>query len=135
MVTLLTDQGEAEVAAKPGSDLWVAPEDMTRATGWTLKPEGFCKGDVCVPVQKGREAAFVASGKVDLDAFWRQAGRPTLHSRKGDVWMLGEAAADRAAALAGLDAPDFTLPDLDGKLHSLSEQRGKKVLLTTWASW
>lgn len=135
MATLLTDQGEAEVAVKPGSGLWVTPEDMARATGWALKPEGFCKGDICVPVPKGQEAAFVASGKVDLDAFWRHTGRPTLHSTKRDVWMLGEGAADRAAALAGLEAPDFTLPDLDGKLHSLSEQRGKKVLLTTWASW
>ncbi|TAJ31410.1 MAG: redoxin domain-containing protein, partial [Reyranella sp.] len=34
-----------------------------------------------------------------------------------------------------LEAPDFTLPDLDGKTHSLAEQRGKKVLLVSWASW
>ena len=36
---------------------------------------------------------------------------------------------------AGTPAPDFTLPDLDGKLHSFSELRGKKVFLATWASW
>ena len=35
----------------------------------------------------------------------------------------------------GDTAPDFTLPDLEGRLHSLSEHRGKKVLLVTWASW
>jgi peroxiredoxin len=34
-----------------------------------------------------------------------------------------------------LDAPDFTLPDLTGAEHALSEHRGKKVLLATWASW
>ena len=49
--------------------------------------------------------------------------------------MLGNAASDRAAALASLEAPDFTLPDLDGRLHSLSEHRGKKVLLIAYASW
>jgi hypothetical protein len=27
------------------------------------------------------------------------------------------------------------LPDLDGNLHRLSDYRGKKVLLSAWASW
>jgi hypothetical protein len=27
------------------------------------------------------------------------------------------------------------LADFEGRLHSLSEQRGRKVLLMTWASW
>ena len=35
----------------------------------------------------------------------------------------------------GDEAPDFTLPDAAGRLHRLSEHRGKKVLLVTWASW
>jgi peroxiredoxin len=34
-----------------------------------------------------------------------------------------------------LEAPDFTLPDIDGQLHSLSDFLGKKVFLVTWASW
>ena len=37
--------------------------------------------------------------------------------------------------LAGGEAPDFTLPDFDGVQHSLSQYRGKKVLIMTWASW
>jgi peroxiredoxin len=32
-------------------------------------------------------------------------------------------------------APDFTLPDLNGKLHSLSDYRGKWVLVNYWATW
>lgn len=31
--------------------------------------------------------------------------------------------------------PDFCLPDLDGKLHRLSDYRGKKVFLFHFASW
>ncbi|MBT3788257.1 MAG: redoxin domain-containing protein [Alphaproteobacteria bacterium] len=61
--------------------------------------------------------------------------KPLAHSADGDVWVLGEDAEDRTAGLTSLDAPDFALPDLDGKLHSLSDYRGKKVLLATWASW
>ena len=31
--------------------------------------------------------------------------------------------------------PDFTLPDLDGKEHSLSDYRGKWVVVNYWATW
>ena len=32
-------------------------------------------------------------------------------------------------------APDFALPDREGKLVRLSDFKGKKVLIVTWASW
>ena len=35
----------------------------------------------------------------------------------------------------GTSAPDFSLPDLAGRLHTLSDYRGKKVLLIAYASW
>ena len=35
----------------------------------------------------------------------------------------------------GSPAPDFSLPDLSGRRHSLSGQRGKKALLIAYASW
>ena len=35
----------------------------------------------------------------------------------------------------GQTAPDFTLPDVDGKPFSLSSLRGKYVLVDFWASW
>ena len=36
---------------------------------------------------------------------------------------------------AGQPAPDFALPDPSGRIHRLSDYRGKKVFLVTWASW
>ena len=36
---------------------------------------------------------------------------------------------------AGADPVDFTLSDLDGKPHKLSEYRGKWVVVNYWATW
>lgn len=63
------------------------------------------------------------------------SGRPVATDPDERVAYVGVGAAERARALASLEAPDFTLPDLDGRPHSLSEQRGKKVLLVAYASW
>jgi thiol-disulfide isomerase/thioredoxin len=38
-----------------------------------------------------------------------------------------------AAANSAQD--DFTLPDMDGQAHSLSDYRGKWVLVNYWATW
>ena len=44
-------------------------------------------------------------------------------------------AAARAEALRSGMAPDFELPDLDGRLHRLSDYRGRKVVLYAYGSW
>ena len=62
-------------------------------------------------------------------------GLPAAHDGKNAVWYFDPLSEDQDGYLKSLLAPDFKLPDVDGKLHSLSEFRGKKVLLITWASW
>ncbi|MBN2137885.1 MAG: TlpA family protein disulfide reductase [Sedimentisphaerales bacterium] len=37
--------------------------------------------------------------------------------------------------LIGKEAPDFTLTDINGKVHKLSDYRGKNVMLEFWATW
>lgn len=137
MVTVLTDSGEFEVTGAQASrtTLWCPARDAEAATGWVAKPEGLCRGPVCVPLPVGREREFVDAGRIDVAALWRHLGQPAVSSEAGDVWVLGQSARDRAAALASLEAPDFALPDPTGRVHRLSDHRGKKVLLVTWASW
>ena len=40
-----------------------------------------------------------------------------------------------SAGTANSAQEDFTLPDMDGKSHSLSDYRGKWVLVNYWATW
>jgi hypothetical protein len=137
MTTLLTETTETQLPDDrvQGERLWLSPAELETATGWSSKPEGLCRGSVCVPIPPGRERELLRGSQIDVAAFWRHLGQPLAHSADGQAWALGTSAADRAAALRSLQAPDFALPDRTGRRHSLSEHRGKKVLLVSWASW
>jgi hypothetical protein len=137
MVVVLNEQADTECpsARVEGERLWIDAGEFQAVTGWSLKPEGFCRGDICVPVPAGRVHEFVAGDAVNAAAFWGRMGNPIVHDAACEVWVLGTNAADRSSSLQSLEAPDFSLPDLEGRTHALSEQRGKKVLLATWASW
>jgi hypothetical protein len=116
-----------------GERVLVGPGDVARATGWVLKPEGLCRDAVCVPL---RDATVVtAGGRIDLEAFAAALHRPVAIDADELCAALGVAAEQRAEQLRGMEAPDFTLPDLTGRSHSLSEHRGRKVLLLAYASW
>ena len=137
MITVIHEDREVGIAdARVTADgLWLTAADVGRSTGWTLKSEGLCRDEVCVPVPRGREAEFGDGQAVNVAAFWRHLGSPIVRDDAGETWVLGTSARQRAHALASLEAPDFALPDLEGRVHALRDQRGKKVLLVTWASW
>jgi hypothetical protein len=118
-----------------GEQLWLDAPEMAAISGWAKKPEGFCKGEICVPVPPSREAEFVAGGRSNLAALAELMGQPIVKDDALRVWSIGESAAERKRALTSLDAPDFALPDASGATHRLSQYRGKKVLLASWASW
>jgi hypothetical protein len=137
MVTVIHGERAMEIASARvvGDALWLSSGDVERATGWTLTPDGFCRDNACVPMPFGREAALVDGDAIDLAGLWRYMGHPVVRDDTGRAWVLGTAAGERADALLSLMAPDFALPDLDGRRHRLSDHRGSKVLLVTWASW
>ena len=71
------------------------------------------------------------------------AGASVLYNRlSGEVQVGGVATMPQemedptgAAEEKGSEAPDFTVYDLEGNAHKLSDFRGKPVLLNFWASW
>ena len=132
--TLLHPDGRAEVPASvEGDRVRIAADALRDALGWELKPQGLCRGDVCVPVRD--RASLVSARGVDLAAFAEQIGVPLALDAEAGAAALGVAHRDRLSALDGALAPDFRLPDLAGRMHTLSEHRGKKALLIAYASW
>ena len=109
----------------------VSDSDFTAATGWSVKPEGACRGDVCVPLPA---EARTADGRVAVDVVSSRLGMPMVHDEEHAVWALGPATVT-GRALSTAEAPELTLPDLDGNPFSLSSLYGRKVLLVAWASW
>jgi hypothetical protein len=107
--------------------LAVDPVDLERRTGWSIKPEGACKGDRCVPLP-GRHA-----GPLDARLLAERLGMPLLHDEPTGLWCLGPETGPRA--LDSAEAPPLILPDLDDRPFDLAWLRGSRVLLVAWASW
>ena len=104
----------------------VTPEQFAAGTGWTIKPEGACKAEVCVPL--GRREGF------DLAATAERLGMALVHDPDAGLWALGpETLGDRA--LVSAEAPELVLGDLDGREFRLSSLRGQKVLIVSWAPY
>jgi hypothetical protein len=132
--TLIVDDREVTIRAEALDDtLLVSVDELARATGWALKPEGLCRDDVCVPVTD-RDALLV-NDTVDLRAFAAALERPAALEPHAGLAVLGEAPTTLEARLTSGDAPPFTLPDLDGRPVSLDDFAGRKRLLIAWASW
>ena len=144
--TVLYGARETELAgaAADRDQLWIPLDDLERSTGWTAKPEGLCQGETCVPVPAAREADWFdgpegAARRLDFAAFAAHLGHAVARDAERGIWSFGppvdRGARGAVSASGPVAAPDVRLPDLDGNLHSLSDYRGKKVLLYCWASW
>jgi hypothetical protein len=150
--TVLYGARETELAhaAADHDRLWIPLDELERSTGWTVKPEGICQGEICVPMPAARKTDWLdgpdghdgpdgpdrEGRRLDFAAFAAHLGHAVARDGERGVWSFGPPADRGASSASGpVAAPDVQLPDLDGKLHSLSDYRGKKVLLYCWASW
>jgi AhpC/TSA family len=138
--TVIYDDIVSEVApsSTDPAQLWISTADLKRSTHFEVKPQGVCREELCFPLPKERKQEFVRrQAGVDwfnLTAFAQLVRQPVAHEPALHVWYFGQR-VDQQQRLASLEAPNFTLPDINGKPHSLADFRGKKVLLVTWASW
>lgn len=114
------------------TELRSSAADFAARTGWVAKPEGLCKGAMCVPLPPGARSAD--DGSLDLSIVAERLGMPVVHDPAHHVWALGPATVS-GRALDSAEVPDLTLPDLEGRPFSLSSLRGRRVVVFSWASW
>jgi hypothetical protein len=132
-ITVISDEVRAVDAATTGDRVLLDPDRLPDALGWTLKPEGLCRGDHCVPV--GDAGALTVDGRLDLAAVAGALSRPAVVDAEAGLAAVALPSEERHRALDGLRAPGFSLDDLDGGTHRLEEWRGRKKLLVAFASW
>ena len=112
-----------------GQDLWVRSADLPRINEFELKPQGACREDLCIPIAKN-----LTQGEwFNLTGFARNIKESYVAD--AGVWSFGEVPVLRSSFVNSRVAPDFAVPDRKGRIVHLSDFRGKKVLVVTWASW
>lgn len=117
MVTVIIDQSRVSRAA------------FERGTGWALKPQGACRGEICVPLPDETDPETV-----DVAAVATRLGMPLVADPAAGVQALGPATIG-GRVLGTAEAPELVLPDLDGLEFALSSLRGQKVVLVAWAPY
>jgi len=127
---LYNDRAVALDRVRPDpKDLWVRAADLPRINQFELKPQGACRADLCIPISKD-----LKSGEwFNLSGFARRIHQAYVN--EGAAWSFGEIPVVRGDFYKSRVAPDFAVPDRTGKIVRLSDFRGKKVLVITWASW
>jgi hypothetical protein len=123
-------QPQAVIVSSSGT---VSEQTLSSELGWTLKPEGLCREEVCVLVPD--RARLVSDAGVDLETFAELMDRPVVVDPVAGLTAIGAPREQRRGALNDLHAPDFALPDLDGGVTALSDHRSKKRLLVAFSSW
>jgi peroxiredoxin len=133
-LTLICDDRTTSVEADlDGERLLIDPAQLALATDWTLKPEGLCRGAVCVPTSMWPE--LVDDGRIDLAVFARLTDQVVVADPVERVAALAPSAARRSQEMATLQAPDFTVDTIDGDPVSLGDFKGRKKLLVAFSSW
>jgi hypothetical protein len=108
----------------------VSAEEFAARTAWHPKPEGLCRGEVCVPAPD----SLRDDGTIDIGVVADRLGMPLVHDTAHNIHALGPATAT-GRALSTVVAADPELPTRDGATFRLSSLRGRKVVLVAWASY
>lgn len=136
METFTIVDGERAVpvaARRSGGGVLLDAAAVKDGLGWEIHDGLLCNDSLCIPLDD--VGAVVRDGAIDLAGLAAAMDRALAVDLDEQAAFLGGSARERSQALASRHAPDFSLPDLAGRSHTLGEHRGKKILLVAWASW
>jgi peroxiredoxin len=131
-VLIDVDGREHELAIEDG---YADAAALAEATGWTLKPVGLCRGEVCVPLFGRTITAPGDESRIGLQGWAEALGLLVARDDDAGVLALAHSSETRARELADGKAPPLSLSDVDGNPVSFDDFSGSKRVLVTWASW
>ena len=110
--------------------LRVPVDEFTALTGWEAKPEGMCRGDVCVPAPGSLDGNIV-----NVEPAAAKLGMPIVHDPEHSVWALGVATATGRALASAKAVFPSSLIDAAGRAFDFASLRGRRMIMVAWASW
>jgi hypothetical protein len=132
-ITVLTDSTILTPGHWTNGEPYINAEEIKEILGWEVKPEGLCKEDTCIPIDKDKD--LEDQGRYSLRQIANLTEHPALVSSETQTVAIGQPSTLRISALRDKVAPDFKLPDIDGVDRALSDWAGKKRLLVAFSSW
>lgn len=132
-VTMNESGKELDITGSVANDIFMQNVNLTRSKGYSL--DSLIAAHPASPVA----AYFVVKDfayKLDLEGM--KAVRAKFDASLNGtsyIQQIESMIARMEKVQVGSEAPDFTLPDVDGNPVSLSSFRGKYVLVDFWAAW
>ena len=116
--------------------LWVPSAALPDLIGFKLKEQALYSGNTCINLSSKQDWCAEQAGETffNLSGFARNTQQAFARSEDSRTWSFA-AHPELPSPLQSGRAPDFELLDRDGNEVRLSDFRGVKVLLLTWATW
>ena len=85
-------------AVSTDDDVWLTLPDLTASTGWEIKPEGICRGEICIMVPDEIMSSLLQEegekNWFNLAGFTRFLERPYARDDAQNVWSFGAMSED-----------------------------------------
>jgi hypothetical protein len=137
-VTVLARENTLAIdrAVLQGNDLLVPANDVPAITGFELKPQGLCAGDVCITISPDSNWVTDQGGEkyFNVTRFAAKMDQAFAANAEENVWSFTPVPRPEASPLLSGYAPDFALIDGPPVGFSRQESSHLDLGLVVWLS-